>query len=91
MRQQRVALHLAEADAAAGLAPLDRLAGERVDGPDGAHLELVGDLVGICFCFFSREREKERERERERKAFFEVSFFLLMMNKKTKGLRTIVK
>lgn len=44
VRQQRVALHLAEADAAAGLAALDGLARQRVHGPDGADLELVGDL-----------------------------------------------
>ena len=47
VRQQRVALHLAEADAAAGLAALDGLARQGVDGADGADLELVGDLRGL--------------------------------------------
>ena len=36
--QQRVALHLAEADAAAELAALDRLTRERVHRPRGPHL-----------------------------------------------------
>lgn len=40
-----VALHLAEADAAAALAALEGLLGDLVDGPDAADLELVLDLV----------------------------------------------
>lgn len=38
MRQQRVALHLSKADAAAKLAALDGLPGERVDGARGPNL-----------------------------------------------------
>jgi hypothetical protein len=38
VREQRVALHLAKADAAAELAPLDRLPRQRVHRPDRAHL-----------------------------------------------------
>lgn len=57
VRQQRVALHLAEAHAAPGLAALDGLAGERVDGPDGADLELVGDLAVRSEFFFVSVRE----------------------------------
>jgi hypothetical protein len=36
--QQRIALHLAEADAAAELAALDRLPRQRVHRPRGPHL-----------------------------------------------------
>lgn len=45
MRQQTVALHLAEADAAVALATFNRLSRERVNGTCRAHLELVGDHV----------------------------------------------
>jgi hypothetical protein len=41
VRQQRVALHLTEANAATQLTALDGLMRELVDGADGSHLELI--------------------------------------------------
>lgn len=46
VRQQRVALHLAEADAAAELAALDGLTRHGVDGARGADLDRRGEEGG---------------------------------------------
>lgn len=45
VRDERVALHLAEAHAAPAAPPLDGLPRERVHGARGAHLPLVGHHV----------------------------------------------
>lgn len=39
VREQRVALHFAESDAATGFPTLDRLVGQVVDGANGPHLD----------------------------------------------------
>lgn len=60
MRQQRIPLHLAKANAAADLAALYRLPRQRVVSPDGAHLKLVLDHVAQALVIHKADEDVAR-------------------------------
>jgi len=44
VREQRVSLHFSQSNATVPFPPFDGLPGQRIDGPNRAHLALIADL-----------------------------------------------